>query len=214
MEEEQLVMLDEDMGRYVAAGTPLAQLTRLLQFASASAVLDEAGRVRLSSPSSKVDDLLEVLEEMGEKPLVVASVSRQLVELASSKLTQRGISHGLITGKQSAWERQEAVDTFQKGKMRAVLMTLGAGAEGITLTRSDTILFMNESWRQLENTQAIGRIDRIGAEQHACLNIIKQITPGTVEERKISVLAGKDERFEEVFRDAETIRRLLGEDGQ
>lgn len=209
--EEELVALLTDEGEYVAASTHLAQLTRLLQFASASATLNEQGQVRLSAPSSKVDDLVELLEEMGEEPLVVASISRQLVELAAAKLDTLHISHGLITGRQSAYERQDAVDAFQKGKIRVVLLTLGAGAEGITLTRADTMLFMNESWRQLENTQAQGRIDRIGAEQHACLKFIKQITPNTVEERKEVVLAGKSERTEEIFQDQEIIRRLLGQ---
>ncbi len=210
--EDELVALLDDEGGYVAAPTQLAQLTRLLQFASASATLDEEGKVKLSAPSAKVNDLVELLGEMGEEPLVVASVSRQLIELAAAKLTALDISHGLITGRVSSFSRQEVVESFQSGKIRVILMTTGAGAEGITLTRADTMLFMSRSWRQLENTQAEGRIDRIGAEQHVCLKIIEQITPGTVEERKISVLAGKSERAEEVLRDRESLRRLLGQD--
>ncbi len=80
------------------------------------------------------------------------------------------------------------------------------------MTRADTMLFMNESWRQLENVQAQGRIDRIGAEQHACLKFIKQITPGTVEERKETVLEGKSERAEEILRDQIILHRLLGQE--
>lgn len=208
--EDELVALLDDEGGYVAAPTQLAQLTRLLQFAAASATLDESGKVRLSAPSAKIDDLVELLEEMGEEPLVVASVSRQLVELAAAKLTTLHIPHGLITGRRSAYERQEVVESFQSGKIRVILLTISAGAEGITLTRADTMMFMNRSWRQLENVQAEGRIDRIGAEGHACLKIIEQITPGTVEERKISVLAGKAERAEEVLRDRKILQQLLG----
>lgn len=210
MEEEQLALLDED-GGYVAAATQLSRLTRLLQFAAASAVLNEDGEVRLSNPSSKVDDLVDLLEEMGDEPLVVASVHRQLIELAAAKLGSLHISHALVTGRQSAYERMEAVEDFQNAKFRVILLTLGAGAEGITLTRSNKLLFMNESWEQRENAQTIGRIDRIGAEHHASLSIIKQVTPDTVETRKIEVLEGKIARTEEVLRDKKIIRRLLGE---
>lgn len=167
-------------------------------------------KVTLVSPSSKVDDMVELLEEMGDKPLVVCAVSRQLIYLASKKLTDLKISHGLITGMQSSEERAKAVDDFQAGRTRVILFTLGAGGVGITLTRADTILFMQRSWSEIENLQAEDRVHRIGSEGHAAINIIEQITPDTVEEHKINVLASKRGRMEEIVRDEATLLKLLG----
>lgn len=192
-----------------AAGV-LAQLTRLCQFSAATAQLDADNNVTLAAPSSKVDDLIELLEEMGDKPLVVAAVSRQLIELAAERLAKEGISHGLITGAQTVAERTEAVDRFQSGKDRVILLTLGAGAEGLTLTKADTMLFMQRDWSAIKNAQAEDRIHRIGAEGHESITIIEQITPGTVEEHKLALLEQKQGRIQEVLRDADALRKLLG----
>jgi SNF2 family DNA or RNA helicase len=206
MRDEMVVGLNE----LLVAPNPLAQLTRLMQFAAAYAEIDEEGKVRLTTPSAKVDDLMDLLGEMGEDPLVVAAVSRQLIELAAKKLTDAKISHGLVTGAQSADERREAIDAFQGGRTRVILLTLGAGAEGITLTRADTMLFMQESFSEVQNLQAQDRIYRIGSERHESIRIIKQITPETVEEHKLEVLAEKRGRMEEIVRDEQTLRKLLG----
>lgn len=206
MEKDMIVLLND----ILVAPNPLAQLMRLKQFAAAHAEVTEDGSLRLSGPSGKVDDLVELLEEMGEEPLVVAAVSRQLIEMAADRLTKLGISHGLVTGSQSIFERQEAVQRFQNGYLRVILLTLGAGAEGITLTRASTMCFMQESDSEIQNAQARDRVHRIGSERHDCIRIIKQITPGTVEERQQDLLATKKMRMEEVVRDRETLAKLLG----
>lgn len=209
MEATMLTMLES--GELLTAVNPISQFTRLIQFAAASAEMSEDGEtVRLTAPSSKVDDLVDLLEEMGEEPLVVAAVSRQLVELASARLTELGISHGMVTGAQSTTARQEAVQRFQGGQDRVILMTTGAGAEGLTLTRADTMLFLQSPFSLIQRKQAEDRIHRIGSEIHECVRIIEQITPGTVEERKLELLAAKEGRFEEVMRDKDALARLLG----
>jgi SNF2 family DNA or RNA helicase len=219
-----------ELNELLIAPNPLSKLTRLLQFASSMAEVEtvmvkkraendqgemieweeEVERVKLINPSTKVDDLIELLDEMGDAPLVVAAVSRQLIELAAKKLDEKKISYGLVTGAQSGIERQLAVKRFQAGQDRVILLTLGAGAEGITLTRADTMLFMQRSWSEIQNQQAEERIYRPGSEQHDCITIIEQITPDTVEESKRDLLAGKQMRMEEIVRDKAMLIRLLG----
>lgn len=207
MREEMLAMLD---GGLLVAGDDRVKFLRLMQFASAAAEITEDDHVKLTMPSTKVDDMVDLLEEMGEAPLVVAAVSRQLIELAGKKLEQLKITHGYVTGAQTPAERRVAVDSFQAGRLRVILLTLGAGAEGITLTRADTMLFMQEDFSEVANRQAQDRVHRIGSEQHAAIRIIKQITPGSVEERKLELLEGKRVRMEEILRDQDSIRYLLG----
>lgn len=207
MERDMIAQLND----LLVAPNPLSQLIRLNQFASAHAEVTDEGQMRLSLPSVKVDDLVDLLDEMGdEEPLVVAAVSRQLIELAAEKLTKLKISFGLITGSQSQYERDQAVQRFQNGSIRVIMLTLGAGAEGLTLTRSRTMLFMQESYSEIQNAQARDRVHRIGSERHDAIRIIKQITPGTVEERREELLAAKQMRMEEVVRDRETLAKLLG----
>ncbi len=208
MEENLLAILDD--GEILSAPSALAQMTRLLQFASASAAIDEKGEVQLKNPSSKVDDLIELLDEMDEdEPLVVAAVSRKLIELAAVRLAEKKIRHGLVTGAQSTVERAKAVADFQDGRIRVILMTLGAGAEGLTLTRANTLCFMQRSWSPLVNEQATDRIHRIGSEIHDAIRIIYQVTPGSIESRVQELLDVKSWRIEEVLQDQAATRRLL-----
>lgn len=165
--------------------------------------------VLLSNPSSKVDDLIDLLEEMGDEPLVVAAMSRQLIELAAARLTDLKIPHGLVTGAQTPDERALNVARFQGGKTRVILLTLGAGAEGLTLTRASTMLFMQRSWSTIQNSQAEDRIHRIGSERHRAIRIVEQLTPGTIEERRLEVLKGKEDRIQEIIRDEAVLRQLL-----
>lgn len=167
--------------------------------------------VRLTAPSPKVDDLVDLLEELGDEPLVVAAVSRQLIEIAAERLERLNIPHGLVTGAQSGYERGQAIERFQNGRHRVILLTLGAGAEGLTLTRASRMLFMQDSYSSIQNQQAEDRIYRIGSERHDSIQIIKQICPGTVEETKQDILRAKALRMEEVVRDRSTLLRLLGD---
>lgn len=199
-----------NLGELLVAPNPLAQLMRLNQLASSSAEVDEQGNVTLTNPSPKIDDLVDLLEELGDEPLVVAAVSRQLIELAAERLAKLDIPHGLVTGAQSQYERAQAVERFQNGRTRVILLTLGAGAEGLTLTRASRMLFMQDSYSSIQNQQAEDRIYRIGSERHDSVQIIRQITPGTVEEHKQVLLATKAMRMEEIVRDQSTLLALLG----
>lgn len=206
MADEMYADLD---GEILNALDTLSKLTRLLQFAAASAEIGEDGKVHLTAPSSKVDDLVELLEELGDEQLVVAAVSKQLINLAAARLDKEKISYGLVTGDQDMLERDTAVSAFQSGHKRVILLTLGTGAEGLTLTAASKLLFMQESFRVLENDQCEARIHRIGSEHHSSIQIIKQVTPGTVEEAKIQILQGKSDRIEEILQDREVLARLL-----
>lgn len=167
--------------------------------------------VRLTAPSPKVDDLVDLLEELGDEPLVVGAESRQLIELAAERLERLNIPHGLVTGAQSGYERGQAVERFQNGKLRVILLTLGAGAEGLTLTRASRALAMQDSYSSIRNQQFVDRIYRIGSEHHDSVQTIRQITPGTVEETKQDILSTKAMRAEELVRDRSTLLQLLGE---
>lgn len=230
MRQHMIAHLDE----LLVAPNPLAQLMRLNQLAAAYGEMVPYTRrekqdvmrdgvlvtetveipdtkLQLTAPSPKVDDMVDLLEELGDEPLVVAAVSRQLIELAAERLTKLNIPHGLVTGAQTGYERGQAIERFQNGHHRVILLTLGAGAEGITLTRAQRMLFMQESYSEVQNIQARDRVHRIGSERHEFVQIILQITPGTVEEARRDLVEAKGMRMEEIVRDQSTLLRLLGE---
>ena len=205
MQDGMLTLLDS--GTPIAADRALSQFTRLRQFACATGG-EENGKIRLADPSCKVEDLLEFIAD-NPGPLVVAAPSKQLINLAAKRLGKEKYKYGLITGDQSIDERHVTMLDFQAGKFDLVLLTTGAGGEGITLTRADTIYFMERSYSALENSQTEDRVYRIGSEIHDAVRVVVCITEGTIEDNRECSLAVKNERFEEVVQDKARMRRML-----
>lgn len=220
MDENQIAILGSDYSGVTVSANPLTELTRLTQFSSSFAELDAEGNVKLTMPSNKITALLEIMEDLGEdEPVVVFAQSRQLIELASKALTNRTVNgakkpikHSMIVGGQSPDERELAKEDFQNGKVRAILCTIAAGGIGITLTRSKTAIFLQRSWSMIENKQAEDRVHRIGSEIHESIQIIDIVSPGTIEEQQRVALAGKEDRLQEIMRDADIVARVKAEE--
>ena len=188
----------------------LTTLTRLSQFAAAYAELDMDGKVVLTEPSGKLDELMALIEELDGEPLVVFAESRQLIELASARLMKKGLNHGLITGAVSAEDREWAKEAFQDGRIKLILLTLGAGAEGLTLTAARHLCFLQRSWSLVKNKQAEDRIHRIGAEKHESVFIIDIQTMETVEEDVVDRLEEKAEMLQMIARDPISLKEFIG----
>lgn len=200
-------------GTILVAKSDLSAQIRLLQLASSYCTVDDNGfpedptrwTVLLSEPSPKVDELMVVLEELGDRSVVIAAEQRKLIELAARRLEKAGISYGLITGAVDAYDRQQALDAFQRGELRVLLFTLKAGGTGLTMTAADTIVFLQRSWSMIDNKQGEDRVHRIGSEKHQSINVIDIVTQDTVEETQIMRLYEKSRRLEEITRDRATL---------
>lgn len=200
-------------GSVLVAPSDLEAQTRLIQFSSATmkqvGINERTGKPKfeMCDPSSKVDELELLLEELGDKPVAVAAMHRQLVNLAARRLDGLKIPYRLIVGGQHDFERDAALRDMFTGVARVLLFTISAGGTGLTMTFTDTLIYLQRSWSLLENLQADGRISRIGAEGWDSLHYIDVIARGTVEEtRQLPALYAKYERLEEIVRDREVLR--------
>lgn len=198
--DDQMVTRFDD-GTIAFATNSLSQTTRLLQLASSYGTTEPDGTYRMTEPSPKLDVLDEILEETGDKPICVCALSKQLINLAAARLEKRGVAYGLITGDIHEMERRRTLDAFQAGKLKALMFTLGAGGEGLTMTAADTIVFLQRSWSVIQNLQAEDRVHRIGSEVHEAIHIIDIVMPDTVEEQQIDRVHQKLRRLEEIRRD-------------
>jgi SNF2 family DNA or RNA helicase len=201
-------------GTLLAAPGALEQQARLMQLASSMVRVDEHGSedrhdwtVHMEDPSPKLDELLVVMDELGDAPLVACAEHRQLIDLASKRLTDRGIPHGLITGAQNEWERQRHLEAFQEGRTRVLLFTIKAGGTGLTMTRAGTIIFLQRSWSMVDNLQAEDRVHRIGSERfHESVHVVDIVTQDTLEHRvQLPRLYEKFSRMQEILRDRELL---------
>lgn len=224
--KEALLKLEDEI---LVAPNPLTKMGRLLAVAAATPVLGtkvvkdtdpETGEVterevttitELTLPSVKWDALWALVDpKEGEAPdeqLVVFAQSRLLIELMERELKGKGIEVVSITGEVPAEQRKINVDTFQHHDAQIALCTLGAGSESITLTAASTAMFLQRSFRNVENVQAEGRIDRRG--QTRPVGIIDVVTRGTVETHVHETAAQKDEQLQQLVRDPGWWKRVL-----
>lgn len=198
--DKQLITRFDD-GTIAFATNSLSETTRLLQLSSAYGTVEPDGTYRMTEPSPKLDVLDEILAETGDKPICVCALSKQLINLAAARLEKRGVSFGLITGDINEMDRRRTLDAFQAGKLKALMFTLGAGGEGLTMTAADTIVFLQRSWSVIQNLQAEDRVHRIGSEIHEAIHIIDVVVEDTIEEDQIIRVHEKLVRLEEVRRD-------------
>ncbi len=215
----EIMIAELEDGTAVTAPSPLTQTTRLLQFASSYAEMTpdkDTGElhVRLTEPSCKIDALMDDIQnnDFGTDSVAVCAVSRQLIDLLSAAMTDAKIEHGLITGAQTADERQSAIDRFQSGEIKWILFTAQAGGVGITLTAARRLIMLQRPWSLVDYKQATDRVHRIGSEIHDNVIITDYVTADSIEERVIEVLDIKAESFDEIVKDKAKLLKLLLED--
>ena len=146
-----------------------------------------------SDASSKLDWLEAFVEHQlpTDEKVVVFSVYLPVLRAAMRRL--RNIKPGLcqyISGDTPSAERSEIVNAFQRdGGARVLLLSMGVGAEGLTLTRANHVVFLNEWWNPSLNQQARDRVLRIG--QHRVVNEYRLLVRRSIEQRIRDVIKHK-----------------------
>jgi len=209
-EQIRKLMMAELEGGTLVATNPLAKMTRLLQFASAHGEIDAEGNLLLTEPSCKVDALEEIAAELGGDKAVVFAESRQLIEIAYKRLVKNGYKAAMITGSIAVIDRQRAVEGFNDGDTQFLLITLGAGGEGLSLRGASTEIFLQRSFSAVKNLQAEDRLHGIGRGiEGEATQVIDIVSVDTAESRVHEARAAKAERLEEIVRDADTLKAWL-----
>ena len=96
------------------------------------------------------------------------------------------VTHGLFTGDQTQVDKDRLVDSFQAGDTQVFAGTIAAGGEGITLTASSTVIFLDRAWRPTANIQAEDRLHRDG--QKSAVQVIDILAKNTIDpDRKAKI---------------------------
>jgi SNF2 family DNA or RNA helicase len=137
-------------------------------------------RYLLLEPSSKIDALMNIVEDMDdENSLVVFTYFKGAVDLVCKRLANKGVEYGYITGDVPKSDRDNMVREFQAGVRKVLVGTIGAMREGVTLTRASTVVFLDRAWSPSWNRQAEDRLHRIG--QKNAVNVIDIMARNTVD---------------------------------
>lgn len=222
MESDMLAELP-DGGQLSAMGV-LAKLTRLSQLASSAAdvrvtteVVDVDGfltecqhqHVTLKAPSWKVDELLAIMAERPDYAIAVFAPSKQLVMLAGEAAAKAGYRVGYVVGGQTAAERTGYVRAFQARELDLLCATTGAGGTGLTLSTTDTLVFLQRPWSLVESLQAEDRAEGDASKARGT-EVIDVVARNTIDTRIRSVLRERAGQLADLVQDPRIVAELLG----
>jgi SNF2 family DNA or RNA helicase len=177
---------DEETEHEIDTMNKLSQLMRLRQLCLDPRLLGFDVR------GSKTDALLEWAENNTE-PFVVMTTFSSYFELVKPELEKLGKKVEVIDGSVSKTNRQHIVDRFQKGEIDILLANIIAAGTGLTLDKSDTIIFLDKSFNPADNEQAQDRIVPTTEDRYHSINVISLVADGTIDERVNEILDAKED---------------------
>tara|TARA_Y100000766_G_scaffold135314_1_gene116546 strand:- start:2931 stop:3509 length:579 start_codon:yes stop_codon:yes gene_type:complete len=149
--------------------------------------------------------------EISGKPIVVFAHHRDILQAIFTTLREdenlRGMV-GAIAGDMPAQKRQQQVEAFQRGDLMVLVCSTIAAKEGITLTASDTTLFVEREWVPAYEEQAEDRVNRIGQESNSVSAVYLSVED-TIDEKFNYVIEQKRKVVQAVL-DGGTVDERVG----
>jgi len=113
-----------------------------------------------------------------------------------TQLNQAGIKSAVVDGRTPQIERARIEGQFQNGGLQVFIGGINAAGEAITLTRADTVVFVELDWVPAALMQAEDRIHRVGQKSNCqVMQLIAKLDGQNIDEEMISVIGSKLERI-------------------
>jgi hypothetical protein len=106
------------------------------------------------------DLVMDVVQNKG--CCVVFCAHHEVSDTLKTKLVALGLRVSIVDGRTNQQERSALVDDFQNGRTDVFIGGINAAGEAITLTRADTVIFVELDWVPAALLQAEDRIHRVG----------------------------------------------------
>ena len=123
------------------------------------------------------------------EPVVIFAEHQDVFAPMETALRRAGVPFRTIYGSNST-QAHEAVAAFQKGKV-PVLLGSRAACQGLTMTRSKNLAFLERYWTSKDEEQAESRVWRL--TQKEPVTITRFQIPGTIDERMDELVKAKEE---------------------
>jgi len=196
METQLVTELANSQGKTVGAEAVnvLAKIMKLRQLTSGF-LLNQDEVVHLdTNPKWEIID--DYLEELGDKPLIIACQFREEIEQLIERY--KGFGAAAIYGDVSVAERASVIRDFQehggRGRHRIVILQPQAAAHGITLTAASHLIFASLDYNFEYYYQTAKRIERLGqASPIFICHVVARYQDGseTIDEDLMDVLTNK-----------------------
>jgi len=179
-EDEMLAEYGDDL---LIANNKLIHALRLHQLTSGYFISKENKHVEVLSP--KLDELMNVLDEIGGEPVVVFTRFRHDVELISKALVKAKITYKVLVG--GKHEHEE----WQAGDGQVLIANLSAGSAGVNLDRARYAIYYSLGHSRTDYDQSLYRIRRDGSDRSKFIVYYHLIMENTVDEEIRTAMKGK-----------------------
>jgi len=177
---------------HIPAGFVLNMLTELRH---------HCGVLKITATANWVREYREVTG----KPTIIFAHHKDVVDGLVDELKGE-FRLGLITGSVAAEKRQERVDAFQRGDIDVMICSTVAAKEGLTLTRADTVVFIEREWSPAWEEQAEDRVNRIGQDAET-VHAVYLSVKGTIDEKFNAVVEEKRAVIQSILDGGDAVER-------
>lgn len=171
-------------------------ITKLKQVCDHPAIIN-GDKHKIYERSEKFDLVMEKLAQILEhdENAVIFSHFLDMLDIFQIALEEKGVPFIRIQG--DTQNRGFLIQSFNEGKARVALCSLGAAAHGITLTAANHVIHVDRWWNPAVEDQATDRVHRIG--QDKTVYVYRILTQGTLEERICKIIEKKRKIAESVI---------------
>lgn len=166
-------MVAEIGDQLIMANVALTKLMKLRQLTSGFAI-DTTGEATETVDNSKLNELLEVLEEIGDRQVIIWVNFHKEVEMLSKHLKSYATLYSLTA------DRDKSIEDFKTGKVQYLIAHPKSGGHGLTFTNCDTMVFFSIDYSFEGVEQARGRIHRPGQTKKC--TYIYLLAKGTIDD--------------------------------
>jgi SNF2 family DNA or RNA helicase len=156
LRDEMLVKIEENE---MSAPSLLTEMLRLHQLTGGFYQPDDMpGIVMMKQKSPKLDACLELLDEIGDQPVVIFTRFKHDVAILSSAIQDRKVMQ--LTGTY----HDEYAFQYECTGNEVLIANIAAGAEGVNLSRAGYVIFYSTGFSNTEYFQATYRVRRPGRD--------------------------------------------------
>lgn len=128
--------------------------------------------------------------EQTGKPVIVYTHHRDVLKRVVDTLNPEFLRVAVIEGGVNAQKRQAIIEDFQAGNVDVLVANILSANMGITLTKADTVVFVEREWTPAVEEQAEDRVNRIGQDA-SVVHAVYLCVSNTIDERFSRIVSQK-----------------------
>lgn len=191
--EMEKFLVIETQDEVITAPVALTRLVKLRQVTSGFAYNQSGHACRFGS--SKLQELMALLDELGQQPVIIWIQFKAEVEEISKALSDSGKTFSTLYSETA--DREASIRDFQEGRVQYFLAHPKSAGHGLTLVGCSTAIYYSLDFSWESYTQSRDRIHRIAQKNH-CL-YLHLVCPGTIDADILAVLRKKKSLQEVIY---------------